>query len=83
MDSSSLSSPPPLEKEEVELNTLSMFGNTDEVPPANHTNTNLAVFSPPSEKGEGGQPWPAVMDSILAAPLRVKETKIEVPIYSE
>jgi hypothetical protein len=72
-----------LEPEEAELRTVSLFGNADEVAPTNHTITNLAAFSPASVKDEGEDPWPAVMASILAAPLRVRKTKVEVPIYSE
>jgi hypothetical protein len=68
---------------EAEPGSVSLFGNSNEVPAANGTNVNVAVFDPGREKEESEYRWPAVMDSILAAPIRIKATKVEVPLYSE
>jgi hypothetical protein len=68
---------------EVENNNASLFGNADEALPVHDTDTNLAVFSPARAKDKNESIWPAVIDSILAAPLRVEATKAEVLVYSE
>jgi hypothetical protein len=75
--------PPPIVEEVAQPDPESLFGNSDEVTAANGTNVTVAIFDPQSEKEESKYRWPAVMDSILAAPIRIKATKVEVPLYSE
>jgi len=74
---------PPREGDVAEPEPVSLFGNSDEVPAVNGTNVNVAVSDPERGKEENEYRWLAVIDSILAAPLRIKKTEVEVPIYSE
>jgi hypothetical protein len=73
------------EQPEVDINSLSLFQNREE---ASSFPSPLVPHIPPSllavlDADEDDHERLALFDSILAAPLQVKKSKTEIPVYSE